>query len=180
MSLSYRECGSDDLDAAELAQLLDLGHACWPDGDFTADDLAHALGGRHFLAEADGRIIAHASVVPRWLEVDGRPLRAGYLEAVATLPPLQRQGIGTRLVEAADAHLAASYELGALSTSRHRFYERLGWRRWLGTTWVREAGGNLTRTADEDAGIMVLATRTTPQLTLAEALTCQWRAGDPW
>lgn len=180
MSLAYRECGSDDLGAAGLAQLLDLGRACWPDGDFTPDDLDHALGGRHFVAEADGRIIAHASVVPRRLEVDGRPLRAGYLEAVATLPRHQRQGIASRLVEAAGAHLAATYELGALSTGEHRFYERLGWHRWLGPTWVHGRDGQLTRTADEDAGIMILATPTTPPLTLAESLTCEWHAGDPW
>jgi aminoglycoside 2'-N-acetyltransferase I len=180
MPIAYRACATDELGAAGLAQLLDLGHACWSDGDFTADDLDHALGGRHFLAEADGRLIAHASVVPRRLEMGGRPLRTGYVEAVATLPQFQRQGIASRLVAAASAYIAATYELGALSTGEHRFYERLGWRCWLGETWVRERDGALARTAGDDAGMMVLPTPTGPRLTLTGPLTCEWRPGDVW
>jgi len=180
---AFRECATDDLGAARLAQLLDLCRACWPDGEFTTDDLDHALGGRHFLAEADGRVVSHVAVVPRTLEVDGRPVRAGYVEAVATLPRVRQQGLATRLMTDAGRHIEAAYELGALSTDRPSFYERLGWRRWAGETWVRERDGVLTRTADEDAGIMVLATpltSITPPLTLREQLTCASRPGDVW
>lgn len=179
--VAFREAPTDELDTATIAQLLDLGHACWPDGDFTQDDVEHALGGRHFLAEADGRLVAHASVVPRLLDVDGRALRAGYLEAVATLPTHQHHGVATRLVAAADAHLSALYELGALATSRPGFYERLGWRRWSGETWVIEPGGRRVRTPDDDGGIMWLPTPATPAWVRGdEALACRWRPGDVW
>ena len=178
---ALREATSDELDAAVLAQILDLGHACWPDGSFTQDDLEHALGGRHFLAEMDGRFVAHASVVPRILEVGGRRLRGGYLEAVATLPRFQRQGIATRLVEAANAHIDAAFVLGALSTSRPAFYERLGWQRWRGETWVRDRDGRLARTADEDDGILWRRTPSTPDgVSGDEAIACEWRPGDVW
>lgn len=177
----FREAPSSELGTATIAQLLDLGHACWPDGDFTQDDVEHALGGRHFLAEAGGRLIAHASVVPRLLDVGDRTLRGGYLEAVATLPSRQGQGIATRLVRAADAHLAELYELGALATGRQGFYERLGWRRWRGETWVIEPDGRRVRTPDEDDGIMWLPTATTPpEVRGDEALACRWRPGDVW
>jgi aminoglycoside 2'-N-acetyltransferase I len=178
--LAVRESQTYELGPAVLAQILDLCRACWPDGGFTEDDLDHALGGRHFLAEVDGRVVSHAAVVPRMLEVGARPLRAGYVEAVATLPRFQGQGLASRLVVAADEHIRHGYELGALSTGEHALYERLGWRRWSGETWVRGLDGALSRTADDDDGVMVLVTRATPSLDLSERLTCGWRRGDVW
>ncbi|MHB8958443.1 MAG: GNAT family N-acetyltransferase [Candidatus Limnocylindrales bacterium] len=139
------------------------------------------MGGRHFLAEADGRVVAHAAVVPRVLEVGGRSLRAGYVEAVATLPNFQGRGIASRLMAAANALIDSTYELGVLSTSRHAFYERLGWRSWRGPTFVREPDGTLTRTADEDDGIMWLPTPATPPgLSGDEPIACLRRPEDAW
>ena len=174
-----RRIGSPQLTSAELAQLMDLFAACWPAGEFTANDVDHALGGVHWVAEADGRIIGHVSVVQRFLEADGLPMRAGYVEAVATLPAWRGLGIATRLLEAAAEHIRVAFELGALSTGVHALYERLGWERWHGPTLVRTVGGSV-RTEDEDDGIMVLRTPRTPPLTLTEALACEWRAGDAW
>jgi aminoglycoside 2'-N-acetyltransferase I len=99
---------------------------------------------------------------------------------VATLPRFQRQGIASQLMASAGDHITAAYELGALSTGVPALYERLGWRRWRGETWVRGPDGSLTRTPDEDDGIMVLLTPATPPLTLAERLVCGWRPGDAW
>lgn len=177
----FREALSAELGATTIAQLLDLGHACWPEGDFTEHDVEHALGGRHYLAEDGGRLIGHASVVPRLLDVGERTLHGGYLEAVATLPSHQHRGIATRLVRTASSHIAAEYEFGALATGRPGFYERLGWRRWRGETWVIELDGGRARTPDEDDGIMWLPTATTPAgVHGGEALACRWRPGDVW
>ena len=171
-----------DLDEATLAHVWALTQAAFPAGDFSHDDLAHAMGGRHFLAEADGRIVGHASVVERSLEVDGRPIRAGYVEAVAVLPAWQGQGIASALMTAAGAHIRSHYELGALGTGHPAFYERLGWRIWAGPTWVRTAAGD-QRSEDEDGGILWLrtpTTPTTPPVTGDEPISCEWRAGDAW
>jgi aminoglycoside 2'-N-acetyltransferase I len=83
---AFRRIDAGELTAGERAGLMDLFAACWPFGEFTADDVDHAMGGVHWVAEADGRIVGHASVVPRPLEVDERPIRTGYVEAVATHP----------------------------------------------------------------------------------------------
>jgi aminoglycoside 2'-N-acetyltransferase I len=177
--VSVRSIVSGELSAAELGQLMDLFAACWPAEGFSVDDLDHAVGGVHWVAEVDGLLVGHASVVERLLEVDGRPMRTGYLEAMATLPAWRGRGIATRLLEAADEHIRAGFELGALSTGAHGLYERLRWERWRGPTFVRTADGQV-RTQDEDDGIMILRTPRTPRLTLTEALSCEWRAGDAW
>ena len=168
-----------DLTAADLAQLLDLFHACWPAGEFSTDDIAHAMGGVHWLAEARGRIVGHDSVVPRLLEADGMPMTTGYVEAVATHPEWRRRGIASRLMALANDHIAANFELGALSTDLHAVYARVGWERWRGPTYVRTDDGPV-RTEEEDEGIMILRTPRTPALTGTETLSCEWRAGDAW
>jgi aminoglycoside 2'-N-acetyltransferase I len=177
--IAFRRVATPDLDARDLGGLADLFGACWPDGDFSADDLANAMGGVHWLAEAQGRIIGHASVVPRRLEADGVPLATGYVEAVATDPAWRYRGIASRLMEAANAEIAATFELGALSTGVPLVYARSGWEAWRGPTLVRTDAGPV-RTPDDDDGVMILRTPRTPPLAGTEALSCEWRAGDVW
>jgi aminoglycoside 2'-N-acetyltransferase I len=176
---SVRRVVSGELSTAELGQLMDLFAVCWPTEAFSADDLDHAIGGVHWVAEVGGRIVAHASVVERLLKADARSMRTGYVEAVATLPAWRGRGIATRLLGAADERIRTTFDLGALSTGAHGLYERFGSERWRGPTFVRTADGPV-RTQDEDDGIMILRTPQTPRLTLTEALSCEWRVGDAW
>lgn len=169
---------SDELDAATTEQLRALMSAAF-DGDFDEHDWGHALGGTHLLVRIDGLVVAHASVVPRALDVDGVPVRTGYVEAVATLPSHQRQGYGTAVMTAASDLVRAEYELGALSTGSPGFYERLGWERWAGESWVRE-GARLRRTPEDDDGILVLRTPASAHLPLTGAIACEARPGDDW
>jgi aminoglycoside 2'-N-acetyltransferase I len=177
--VTIRRVATQDLAATDLAQLLDLFRACWPDGSFTTDDIAHAMGGVHWVAEAGGRVVGHASVVPRMLEADGVPLATGYVEAVATHPGWRRRGIASRLLEQVDGDIAGAFELGALSTGVHGVYARAGWERWRGPTFVRTDAGPV-RTPEDDDGIMILRTPRTPPLAGTEALSCEWRPGDAW
>jgi aminoglycoside 2'-N-acetyltransferase I len=175
-----RRVTAEELGATDLTQLLDLFAACWPDGDFTVDDINHALGGVHWLAEGAGRIVGHASVVPRWFDVGGRRLLVGYVEAVATHPAWRRRGVASRLLGQANAHIREQFELGALSTGVGAVYSSNGWEHWRGETWVMLATGP-KRTPDEDDGIMVLRTPRTPvDLDVRGPITCDWRPGDAW
>jgi aminoglycoside 2'-N-acetyltransferase I len=148
-------------------------------GDFTEDDWEHALGGRHFLLELGDAIVGHAAVVERWLEIGGHRLRTGYVEAVAIEPGRQRRGLGTILMRDVNDVVRADFELGALGTGRHAFYERLGWQTWRGPSAVRTPAG-LEPTPDEDGYILVLRTPSSPPFDLTEPISCEWRPGDVW
>jgi aminoglycoside 2'-N-acetyltransferase I len=129
--------------------------------------------------ELDGGIVAHASVVERELHVDGRPLRTGYVEAVATAANRQGRGLGSVVMADVTTYVRERFELGALGTGRVSFYERLGWLPWKGPTFVRTAEGP-RRTPEDDGYVLVLPTPTSPQLDLTAPLSCDWRPGDVW
>lgn len=174
-----RVCPSDQLDAdvrAALRALLDAAFA----GEFSDDDWAHALGGTHAIVETNGRIVAHASVVPRPLDLGPHRLHVGYVEAAAVHPERQRTGLGTAVMRALGGVIARDFALGALSTGEWHFYERLGWERWRGPAWVRHPDGRLERTADEDAGIMILRLPALPAIDLSAPIICEARPGDAW
>jgi aminoglycoside 2'-N-acetyltransferase I len=184
VTVRIRQSGSEALRSDEVDRLRAIMVDAFgddPEGRFTDDDWEHALGGRHFLVEDDGTIVGHASVVPRELHVGGRPLRTGYVEAVAIDPARHGQGLGSRLMTDVNGYVISHFELGALGTERRAFYERLGWQTWRGPTSVRTTEGERP-TPDEDGYILVLQTPTTPMalMDLTLPLSCDWRPGDVW
>jgi len=149
------------------------------DEGFTGEDWEHALGGWHVIATEGGATVAHAAVVPRALVAAGRPMRTGYVEGVATAPSRMGEGLGSLVVSKITSLVRDEFELGALSTGRHHFYEHLGWERWRGPTFVRQ-GEELIRTEDDDDGIMVLRFGPSQNLDLTASLSCESRSGDAW
>lgn len=174
-----RLCVSGHLDGSERAAIRALLDAAFA-GEFADEDWAHALGGTHAIVEVDGDIVAHASVVPRGLDAGGRALLVGYVEAVGVLPARQGTGLGTAVMRALAPIIERDYEVGALSTGEWHFYERLGWERWRGPTWVRFPDGRRERTPDDDDSLMILRTPLTPALDLSAPLACDARPGDVW
>ena len=172
---------TDELTGHEIRAVRDLLWRAFPPGDegFTETDWDHAIGGLHFVLRHDGRVAAHASVVERELEVDGRRLRTGYVEAVGTDPSRQGRGLGTRVMQEASDYIRDRFEIGALGTGRHHFYERLGWETWQGPTFVRTVDG-LLPTPEDDGYILVLRTARTPSVDLGGSISCDWRTGDVW
>lgn len=148
-------------------------------GDFSEEDWQHTVGGWHVVVEEDGVVVAHAAVVPRQLHVGERPVRAGYVEGVATAPDRQGRGLGSQAILEVNEIVRERFELGALSTELAGFYGRLGWDLWRGPTFVRD-GSALVRTADEDGGVMVLRFGPTAELDLDLAISCEARPGDDW
>jgi aminoglycoside 2'-N-acetyltransferase I len=177
-----RRLSTGELTTSEIAAIRALMVAAFGSGEdeaFTDEDWDHAIGGLHFVLDIDGEIAAHASVVERELDVGGRPVTTGYVEAVATAPARQGAGLGSLLMGEVSAYIREEFELGALGTGRHRFYERQGWRTWTGPSAVRTTDG-VRPTPEDDGYIMVLATPTSPPLDPGAAINCEWRPGDVW
>ena len=173
---------SDELLPDEEAALRELFDEAWSEdaeGGFTDQDWGHAVGGVHVIADADGRMVAHAAVVERELHTAGHRLPTGYVEAVATRPSHQRQGLGSLVIGAAGELIDRTYRLGALATGVVGFYEQLGWVAWRGPTSVRTDAG-VVRTAGEDGNVFVRLTPTSPELDLSAPISCDWRPGDVW
>jgi len=176
-----RRAATAELSPAELAAVRRLVFEEFG-GRFDEHDWDHTLGGVHLLAvEDDGGIVAHAAVVPRTLEAGGRRLATGYVEGVATRSDRRRRGLATLVMGEAGRVVGERYELGALAdgTGIPGFYERLGWERWQGPTFVAGPDGPV-RTADDDGGVLVLRTPATGELDPTAPLVCDWRPGDVW
>jgi aminoglycoside 2'-N-acetyltransferase I len=179
--VDVRERSTDDLSERELAALRALVDVAWADepDPYSDDDFANACGGVHFTIEEDGVMVSHGSVVERILEIGGRRLTTGYVEAVSTLPSQRRRGYATAIMERVGAHIDRTFPLGALDTGIQPFYERLGWVVWRGPTSVRTDAGEVP-TPEEDGYVMVRLTPTSPPLDLSVPISCDWRPGDVW
>ena len=179
---TLRQLPTNRLEPHEIAAIRELMWVAFAEdehGGFTEEDWQHSIGGMHFVLDLNGKIVSHASVVVRDIHVDDRSFRTGYVEAVATAPALQGRGYGTLVMRAVNGYVAANFELGALGTGSHGFYERLGWKTMQGPSFVRTEDGP-KRTPDEDGYILVLRTPTTGELVLTARISCEWRPGDVW
>lgn len=149
------------------------------EGRLSDDDWEHALGGWHVVLTRDGGVLSHAAVVPRSMVFGHRPLRVGYVEAVATAPDARRRGLATHAMTVAAEIVRRDFEIGALSTGIQPFYERLGWVRWRGPSFVNDEGRKI-RTRDEDDGLMVLRCDASLDVALTAPIICEARRGDDW
>ncbi len=149
------------------------------DGDYSALDWDHGLGGMHALAWDGASLVGHASVVARRLLHGGRSLRCGYVEGVAVGADHRRRGCGSALMAAMELFVRGGYDLGALTAtaSGARLYVGHGWQPWRGTTCVLTPDG-VRRTPEEDDAVHVLSGAV--PLDLTGELTCDWRDGDVW
>ena len=159
-----------DLGPMERTAIVDL--CSWAHGvDFGQLFSLLPKDGLHVMAHLDGELVGHAVITARWLRPEGLPyLRCAYVDAVATAPTHQRQGVGgavmRRLAEAADAD---GYEIGGLESELRGFYEPLGWERWRGARAAQTDDG-LESTPDEE-GVFVLRLARTPPLDVDGPLT---------
>ncbi|MDQ3766493.1 MAG: GNAT family N-acetyltransferase [Actinomycetota bacterium] len=149
------------------------------EGEFSEEDWAHTIGGWHVVVTDGGATLSHAAVVPRVLEVADRPLNAGYVEGVGTAPERRREGLGSLVMAKVSELIPNEFDMGALSTGRHEFYDRLGWERWRGPTFVRR-GSETVRTEEEDDGVMVLRFGPSRDVNLTAPISCEGRRGDDW
>jgi aminoglycoside 2'-N-acetyltransferase I len=162
---------TQDLSEAERVTIIDL---CTEAHQVDFGPLFSFLppDGLHVLAYVEERLVSHAVVTTRWLQPDNLPLlKTAYVDAVATHPLYQGQGIGSALMR----HLASvisDYEIACLETERVSFYAQLGWQEWRGALAGRKET-ELIPTPDQK-GIMILRLAQTPPLDLDSSLTVEY------
>ncbi|WP_159081383.1 GNAT family N-acetyltransferase [Nocardioides sediminis] len=171
--------GSDQLDGVTRAELRTLWGRAFGDR-FSDLDAEHAFGGVHVVVRAGDTIVGHASAVPRRIRFGDRQWRiVGYVEAVATDPERQGEGLGRRTMEALHREIAARWPVAMLSTGRATgFYESLGWERWFGDSYTRTSSGVVRD--GEHGGLMVLRLDPAVVPDLSVDVTCEDRPGDAW
>lgn len=149
------------------------------EGDFSADDWEHSLGGLHAFAWEGETLVGHGSVVQRRLVHNGRALRCGYVEGVGVRADRRRRGHGGAVMAALESVIRSAYDLGALGTTDagEPFYRARGWLRWAGPLAALTPDG--PRDTPDDEGAVYVFPGVVP-LDLSQPLTCDWRDGDLW
>ncbi len=80
------------------------------------------------LVKRDGEIVGHAQATRRVMQFGPLRLRVAGLDWLGTLPACRGQGLGHRLLTAAEQHMIAADALAGLTwTPIPRFYRRAGW-----------------------------------------------------
>ena len=157
-----------------IRTLLDLAY----EGDFSSEDWEHTFGGKYFIGYLGDTIIAHGSVVPRSMFIDGEAITVGYVEAIAVLPSHWRQGFGTQLMQQITKFCQDTYGLSMLSTDENQFYKKLGWCQFQGESFAR-TGELEVRTLEEDEGLMLLHGKNSQNREIHRAVS-ESRSGDDW
>jgi aminoglycoside 2'-N-acetyltransferase I len=168
--------GQDDLDTAEALVRAAFGES------FRTHDWLHGVDGVHVLITEEDEVLAHASVVTRTLRYGSDAFATGYVESVAVHPDQQCRGLGSLVMNHAEAIIRGHHELGALNAveSAAPFYAARGWHPWTGPTRADTPDG-LVDTYDPADRIFVFPNTGASRRFLDSApLICDWRDGDLW
>jgi aminoglycoside 2'-N-acetyltransferase I len=175
-ALHITTCRTADVDAALQDAIVRMCTAAHGNDfgslfSFLPPEGLHVIGWMN--AEADAEVAGHAVITTRWLQPQGLPLlRTAYVDAVATLPACQPQGIGSAVMRRlAEEAASEGYEIAGLESGLRGFYERLGWEQWRGPLAGRTETG-LAPTPEQD-GIFILRLPKTPPLDLHGLLTIE-------
>ena len=171
-SIMVTSARTEELNAETRASIIHVCKTAHQEEEFTHLFSYIPSGGIHVLAYREHEVVSHAVATTRWLQPKGLPLlRTAYIDAVATLPAYQGQGIGSTLMR----HLAtvlADFEMACLQTERVSFYARLGWEVWRGPLAGRRAT-ELLPTPDQK-GVMILRLARTPPLDVESLLVIEY------
>ena len=171
-SIMVTSARTEELNAETRASIIHVCRTAHQEDDFTHLFSYIPSGGIHVLAYREHELVSHAVATTRWLQPKGLPLlRTAYIDAVATLPAYQGQGIASTLMR----HLAtvlSDFEIVCLETERVSFYARLGWEVWRGPLAGRRAT-ELLPTPDQK-GMMILRLARTPPLDVESFLVIEY------
>jgi len=184
---------ASELTQIDLQSIQDLCTRAY--GEDVWCDYEYLKAAYHVVGRDAGVIVSHALWVNRSLSVNGAaPLMTAYVEYVATEPALQGLGLASQLLRFllnyiqnqvaihAELDVALPYQLAALAPAESQFYERLGWELWQGDLYIRQQDDlqhdHLIPTPDDD--VMIFRLTTTPEISITDDLSAEWREGELW
>ena len=171
-SIIVTSARTEELNEATRTAIIQVCRAAHQEDSFLHLFTYIPSGGIHVLAYREQELVGHAVVTTRWLQPEGLPLlRTAYVDAVATLPAYQGQGIGSQVMRQL-ASVIPDYEIACLETDRVSFYTRLGWEEWQGPLAGRRASELLPTPGQ--TGIMILRLARTPPLDLTQMLVIKY------
>ncbi|MFF7732353.1 MULTISPECIES: GNAT family N-acetyltransferase [unclassified Streptomyces] len=138
----------------------------------------HCLGGLHYLLRYRGELVCHGALVQRYFRQGTRELNGVYGESMATIPKLRHRGLGSVVVAMATAEIRLHYDIGVFAASKYAFYERQGWQKWRGPTFVDD--GPVTRPKAPDRGAVMFRLPANSTIDPDADLTTDMRSGDIW
>ena len=134
--------------------------------------------GAHFLGRVEGRLVAHLVLTDRSLRFgEGTWLRAGYIDAVATLPDFRHRGYATELLRSAIAVVRGRYDLFALATNIPQLYTGCGFVKWRGRQLVESENGAGVAATEEQGNLMVLPLGSAVPTDDILPVVANWRPG---
>jgi aminoglycoside 2'-N-acetyltransferase I len=172
---------ADELSKAELDDGEALVRVAFGDS-FRAHDWLHGVEGVHVLIIENADLLAHASVVTRTLRYDGDCFTTGYVESVAVHPGHQGRGMGSVIMDHAEAIIRARHELGALNAVQTAapFYAARGWQHWKGHTQADTPDGVIDTYDPDDRIFLLSTTGALLQVSASAPIICDWRPGELW
>jgi nodulation protein A len=147
MRTEWTSVWEDDVDDhAELAALLGRAfpRSRTPFGDTRS--WSSARPERRLVGRQDQQVVAHAAVLRRFLQIDGRAQLVGDVGLVAVDPAQQGTGLGAALLAQTREELCGlGMPFGFLTCGEHvaGFYSRGGWVRVPGPTRMIRADGRM-------------------------------------
>ncbi len=136
--------------------------------------------GVHVLAHLDNRLVSHAVITGRRFRIGGLPeMRAAYIDAVATLPGLQRRGYGSAVMRKTVEYASVEYDIAGLATVIDPWYGSLGWELWKGELGLDDANA-ITMTENLEERVMIHRLPATPAVDVHDRLIASWRPGGGW
>jgi len=133
----------------------------------------------HILGRYQRKLVSYVAWITRWLQMgEGSLLCTAYIEGLATELQYRNRGFASQVMKRAIEEVR-DFDIAALSTGSHGFYERLGWRIWEGQLYARK-GKELIAMPEEQGCVMVHSLPKTPPLDITAPLSIEWREIEPW
>ena len=116
-------------------------------GDSGGQDYTYTGGDWQAMGSLEGKIVASLGIVDRDATAGGLPVRLGGIGGVSTHPEWQRRGLGSALIQSANAflqdELKVDFGLLVCSEKRSHFYAGLGWQVVKGPLLVDQPSGKV-------------------------------------